>query len=359
MYRCAVALFAAALSVLVASGSASALIVSPASGYVSGASNVTYTLPSSGEVVTCASESKVMTFTRDGTGAVALGNARFSGCSSPLLGSAGVTQTAAWSFRTTLLAGPPLGLSLDVAIPSSGIEFVFAGCTFAIGGSYTKLQAIGTPPATIGPTLPVTASSLTITSASGPLCGSIATVGLTVEYRAELGLAGGPQIGEFSTTAGSYGGSESPASFRIPGGPFSCPTANKTFTLDEFGRGTVAAGRFVAARCATAIASGISIGQPLAWTVKVLLLSNPGVAFEFTVPSGGLTVSFPGCSFSLGGRFTKLAAVSSMPALVTGLTIVSSSLTIVSSTGCGPAAPVGATMSYAATLTFSTPIRVG
>jgi len=185
----------AAVACLFAVASASALTVSPTGVYSADSTNTRLALSSNGQALTCSDSLISTTIAANGTGTVASGNARYTGCNNAILGAFTVTQTSAWSLTTTLLGttSSPRGVALNVTVPTSGVSVAGAGCTFYLSGTVVLLKAITALPATITGAS-VISSSLRIDRNSGGFNCLFFPVGLASVYSGDYTLSRGATV---------------------------------------------------------------------------------------------------------------------------------------------------------------------
>lgn len=202
MFICVALLFG---SVLVASGVASATIsINPVTTTAS-SSSATFSQLGGRTSVSCTSSTLVDTIASNGSGTVALGNARFAGCLTSGTVTV-VTQGAPWGISfggSFLLSGGRItGVQKTFIIGAGALSFnINSGfCRFDLVGSIPELIAIRpvTPPAQFAfASLPITGLTfpLTVANAVGAGCAALGIVNgnmwnYTVTYALSVAIVG-------------------------------------------------------------------------------------------------------------------------------------------------------------------------
>lgn len=162
--------------------------------------------------------------------------------------------------------------------------------------------------------------------------------------------------------ATTYATTSAGTTFTAPstGQRLTCRASQKPMPLSAAGTGTITAGNASFSGCTNALLGAFTLTQTAGWNVAVVWLGPPaapsGAALQLTLPSNGLTLSAPGCSLTIGGTYTKLVPVTTIPPVTTSSFAASGGgLSITSSSGatCSFLFPAGLALTVAETLTLS------
>lgn len=157
--------------------------------------------------------------------------------------------------------------------------------------------------------------------------------------------------------SGTYSATSGTVTWRSAsnGQALTCSRSSRSFTVAADGFGSAAAGSTIFTSCGNPLLGMFTFVQTVAWPVQVQLHASPlGVGITWTIPTDGLEIGAPGCTYWVGGSIVSRASAAALPAAITPSTpvpIVSGSLAVTRNNR-GPLCafnPVGLAMAAGAT----------